>query len=102
MNCTRERLKKLYQKGESYQFVVTDQRNAVGHQIVEDLNCIRHLLTGTRDTYPIWGKLKLVVIGYRAEIKDVYFCEYCAKKIFVPKEHKRSPRLIYTPMGNKR
>lgn len=41
-------------------------------------------------------------MGYRVELKDVYFCKSCARKIFEPKARKTEPSLIYTPMGNKR
>lgn len=41
-------------------------------------------------------------MGYRVEIKDIYFCKSCASKIFVPEKAKKGPVIIYTPMGNKR
>ena len=41
-------------------------------------------------------------MGYRVELKDICFCKSCASKIFEPKYHPKGPKLIYTPMGNKR
>ena len=41
-------------------------------------------------------------MGYRVDLKDIYFCKSCASKIFVPKERRKEPALIYKPMGNKR
>ena len=41
-------------------------------------------------------------MGYRVDLKEIYFCNSCSRKIFEPKERRTSPKLIYTPMGNKR
>lgn len=41
-------------------------------------------------------------MGVRVDIKDIYFCNSCARKIFEPRERNTEPKLIYTPMGNKR
>ena len=41
-------------------------------------------------------------MGYRIDLNDIYFCNSCARKIFEPQVRRTSPKLIYTPMGNKR
>ena len=41
-------------------------------------------------------------MGYRVDLKDVFFCKSCARIIFEPKARGNRPVLIYTPMGNKR
>ena len=65
-----------YQKDKMYVFVVTAERNAVGCQIVQDRNGIKHLLTGTDKTYPEGKSIKLVVKGYSrspSEITGSYY-----------------------------
>ncbi len=41
-------------------------------------------------------------MGYRVELRDIYFCKSCARQIFEPAGGRKGPVLIYTPMGNKR
>lgn len=39
--------------------------------------------------------------GYKLDFEDLVFCKYCSKVIF-KKEPQKQPRVIYTPMGNKK
>ena len=40
--------------------------------------------------------------GWRVDLKDIYFCNSCAKKIYEPKGRGNRHFIISTPMGNKR
>lgn len=40
--------------------------------------------------------------GWRVDLKDIYFCNACARKIYEPKGRGSHKFIIYTPMGNKR
>ena len=40
--------------------------------------------------------------GYRIDLKDIYFCNACAREIFEPGKRGNSRFFISTPMGNKR
>lgn len=81
MNCTplkrsREELLQSYQKGKMYSFVVTNELNSVGCQIVQDSQGIKHLLTNTEKRYPVGKSIKLVVQGYshsQSEITGSYY-----------------------------
>lgn len=63
-SITRSYLMQHYLKGNVYSFVVTKDLNAVGCQIVQDSQGIRHLLTGTQKNYAIGKSVRLVVRGY--------------------------------------
>lgn len=40
--------------------------------------------------------------GWRVDLKEIYFCNACAKKIYEPKGRGNRHFIIPTPMGNKR
>ena len=40
--------------------------------------------------------------GYRVDLKDIYFCNACAREIYEPGKRGNSHFFISTPMGNKR
>lgn len=40
--------------------------------------------------------------GYRIELKEIYFCMDCKRKVFTPEGKGWRGRIISTPMGNKR
>ena len=40
--------------------------------------------------------------GWRVDLKDIYFCNACARKIYEPKGRGSRHFIISTPMGNKR
>lgn len=40
--------------------------------------------------------------GYRVDLKDIYFCNACARRIYEPGKRGNSHFYITTPMGNKR
>ncbi len=89
---SREELLQSYQKDKMYVFVVTAERNAVGCQIVQDLNGIKHLLTGTDKIYPVGKSVKLVVKGYShnpSEITGSYYLVLSPKKKDVDSKQKK-------------
>lgn len=85
MKQSRQQLMKSYQKGKIYAFVVTNEHNAVGRQIVQDSQGIKHLLTGTRKTYPVGQSVRLEVRGYSHCPSDITGSYYL---ILSPKEQK--------------
>lgn len=40
--------------------------------------------------------------GWRVDLKEIYFCNACAKNIYEPQGRGNHHFIIYTPMGNKR
>ena len=40
--------------------------------------------------------------GWRVDLRDIYFCNSCARKIYVEEERGNRHFIISTPMGNKR
>ena len=48
------------------------------------------------------GKSYPAGAGWRVDLKDIYFCNACARKIYEPKGRESHKFIIYTPMGNKR
>lgn len=76
-------LKRSYQKGKMYTFVVTNELNAHGCQIVQDPHGVKHLLTGTRKTYPVGKSVRLEVRGYSHSPSDITGSYYL---ILSPKE----------------
>lgn len=76
VKTSRSQLMQSYQKGKMYYFVVTEEKNAVGCQIVKDSQGIKHLLTGTDKTYPTGKNVRLEVKGYshsQSKITGAYY-----------------------------
>ena len=40
--------------------------------------------------------------GVRVDLKEIYFCNSCEKKVYLPQSRGRHAFIISTPMGNKR
>ena len=85
MKQSRQQLMKSFQKGKTYAFVVTNEHNAVGCQIVQDPQGVKHLLTGTRKTYPVGKSVRLEVRGYSHSPSDITGSYYL---ILSPNEQK--------------
>lgn len=85
----REQLKESYQQGKMYSFVVTDERNASGCQIVHDADGIKHLLTGTDKVYPPGKSIKLVVRGYSHRPSEITGSHYL---VLSPKTETDAPK----------
>ena len=48
------------------------------------------------------GQLFPMNAGFRVDLKDIYFCNACARKIYEPGKRGNKRFFISTPMGNKR
>ena len=88
MRQNRQQLMKSYQKGKMYAFVVTNEHNAVGCQIVQGPQGVKHLLTGTRKTYPVGQSVRLEVCGYSHSPSEITGSYYL---ILSPKEQIDAP-----------
>ena len=73
---SRYALKTMFKQGETYSFIVTKDRNAVGCQIVRDSNGGRHLLTGTREIFPTGKRMRCIVKGYSHQASDITSSHY--------------------------
>lgn len=161
-----------YEKRERYNFIVTNERDQFGNQILEDDSGRIHLLTGTDNRYQAGEKVRCTVkgfgnkpvgpiqgpylvlseprrvsieritvsvpyvkspsrwhsevqglgkhkcgkafkcsccgrnfpanAGWRVDLKDIYFCNSCARQIYEPEGRGNHRFYISTPMGNKR
>ena len=84
--ATIQRLKQSFQKGKMYVFVVTNERNESGCQIVQDRQGVRHLLTGTRKSFTPGKSIRLEVKGYSHSPSKITGSYYLVLSPPAPKE----------------
>lgn len=84
--ATIQRLKQSFQKGKMYVFVVTNESNESGCQIVQDRQGIRHLLTGTRKSFTPGKSIRLEVKGYSHSPSNITGSYYLVLSPPAPKE----------------